>query len=1293
MDETGPSFWTLSLRLEGDVLACALGDGRRLAWHASVPAQQLSRARPGAPLAEVIGTDLAQLLHDSEPRPLGLVYPPISELDEIAWEGLRLGVMTLAQKFCLGRLFIRDHAAQGEVIAPTPGETLMTVCLHADTEVPSGGRSPAVHQLSPAALAVPSGRALLAQAQIVLASAEGWPLLQAQPDTLVGARLWVLEGQPSLQQLARLQDAGRSILILPARAQGDASSEALLLRMLREGSRQGAVLRALHMAGGVSSEARLYGDPEWRYARAGQEMARRQISSLSFDLVGSTELLRRLGDEAYAEALMSLHQGCADIARRCGGRPDEPQGDDGVMCYFGYPLALEQAAVRALEAGLQMLRLAEGLGLPLRVGVATGAVAIMAGQPVGLSIHLAARLQQVAAPGSLLVSEATRDLVQHAFILVPQQDLPVLKGLEGQTAYRVQKALRSSTELGNAHEAATSLIGREAELRALERCVHALQQGEDGLLALVSGEAGMGKSRLLREFRQRLHRDGFRVLELRCRLDASESPFLALAEALRRWLEIDPEGGGAQQMMSLRISLPTALQRDEPLGLIADLLGIRAPVEASQGSVPRGRVMAWLVQWMLSYTQGRPACLVVEDWHWVDPSTRDFVQHLLQYAQGLRLLIVLASRDSGIESARSLVGRCEHVRLRGLVPEAARELVAQTCAQAPLPAELVRQLAERGAGVPLFLEESARLALQLGRRGAAQAELALSEVPSSLQDVLNARLDALGRLKPLAQMAAVLGRSFSRDLLAALMAAAGYPTVGRELDQQLQALCLAGLLRYESESLLAFHHALIRDAAYDSLWTRDRQHLHAHVVDLLRQHWPEQVVQQPELLAQHLTEAGLLGPALDQWELAASRASARSAVKESVSHLRRALGVLRSMPSSQALDQRALRLQLQLAASLIAAEGYGADAVREAYEQAQTLCQRVGDVATRFKVEMGIEAYRFMRAEFRPALEHALKAAAIADSSGDPKQRLQAHWGMACTLFHQGRLRAAMRQMEDALVLYTPAMHAQFGIQDPGVMCMAYSSWGLWEFGRPDAALQRISEAMQLADEYGHRYSQAVATAYAVSVELLRGDTDDALRRAEHGEALCERYGFPVWLAIIQCMRGHLLCVRGSSDEGIRQMRAGLSLWLSTGARVSLPLYLSLQGEGLRIAGQLEAAAACVEEGLRVVEQGGERQLEAELHRLRGEIALERGDATAAELWLKRSYGLALRRGRLAFALRSATSLAGIWRAQGRTQRALRLLQPLQARWREGLETRDVRVAARLVASLQGVELTRKGES
>jgi tetratricopeptide (TPR) repeat protein len=962
------------------------------------------------------------------------------------------------------------------------------------------------------------------------------------------------------------------------------------------------------------------------------------------------------------------------------------------MCYFGHPAALENAALRAVEAGLAITRTVAALGASVRVGIATGPVAVLADQPVGLSIHLAARLQQATQSGTVLAAESTRRLVSHAFELQRLPVRPALKGIAADEDCYVVRGVRRDIDAQGLERPSsqTPLVGRSAELQRLQHCWQQTRADECRLV-LIHAEAGMGKSRLVREFRHELGRSGVRVLECRCRAEASASPFLTLAEALRRWLDIGEQEPASTSLRKLAAALPDASREAEPLGLLADLLSITAQTPQASKGAPgrqRQRLLGLLLDWFANFARDRTCCLVVEDWHWVDPSMREFVEQLTRRSAGPGLLVVITSRPEAAADARVLAPPAQLVQiaLGGLPPKAARELVAELCKDSPLPSSVVRQLAARGDGVPLFLEEATRMALELGgqgaREGAHESAGALQAVPASLHDLLMARLDGLGPARTVAQVAAVLGREFALDMLAALLEASGTVQDSGTLRERVALLVRSGLVRAEGAGHFAFKHVLIRDVAYGSLWARVRRDLHAHVVTLLKGSWAELGAQRPELLALHQTEAGHHRDALAQWEQAASKAAARSAEFEAISHLRRALAVLAQTEAGHERDRTALRLQLLLASRLLATEGYGAEAVLQAYREAEALCDVIGDETARFKVEMGLEAYRFMRADFDPALAHGQRAAAIAESSGDIKQRLHAHWGLACTLFHQGRLRATMREMDAALSLYTPALHRLFGIQDPGVMCMAYSSWGLWELGRPDAALSRINHAAELAGAFEHKFSQAVALAYGVSVELLRGETEAALARVALCIAVCDDAGFPVWLAIARCMRGHLLCVQGEFDTGLAEMRAGYALWLATGAKVSQPLYVALQAEGLMLAGQHEEATACVDEGLAIIGRYGERHLEAELWRLRATGLLQRGARRDAEEAYKLAYAIALRQHRLGFALRSATALARLWAEDGQHARARRLLLPLTARWTEGLHTRDVRTARLLCDTL-----------
>lgn len=1262
--------WTLGARLDGDVLEFTLGDGRRLAWRSRRAAALLDHPASELTVAAVLGAELGQRLADSPPRVLHLQLD--DALDGFDWELLGLGFSTLADHFDVGRALL-GNTEPPALLAPALGEALRVVCIHQDAR-PCG---PWCHGVLAAEVDDPVAGELILRAHVLVLDDVALERMVAVPGCRRQPRLLVLNRLPPPRDVAASLDEGAALLA-PTACDGAALRP--LLSQLGSGASVAQAVRhhARSQVGGARPAPRLYGDPALRFVRSREPTSLRQVTSLSLDVVGSTRAIWALGDEPYAELIPELLTRCMDIARRRHGHPNDPQGGDGFMCYFGHPVALESSAVHAVQAALEMVRCAAESGCAVRVGITTDQVVIQDGQPFGKPVHLADRLQKAADPGTVLVAHATRELARHAFqweeVARRLKDIP-----DDQPVYLVLGPAEDGSGDIDESSPVTPFVGRRAELAALQSCWRRTGRGQTRL-AQVTGEAGMGKSRLVREFRVALARAGVKVLECRCRLDARASPYLALAEAFRRWTGIGAEENADAARAKLVAALPESAGGEQPLALLAALLGIGPHPPATTPGVHRQRLLSALLACFDRFARGTACCFIVEDWHWVDPSMRDLVEALLRTdrSDGPGLMVVLTTRGTGLGAPLSTRPDAR-IELLGLGPDESRLLVDRASAASPLPLWQVRLLAGRGDGVPLFLEEATRMAIALGADRSA-----LTTVPRGLNDLLTARLDGLGDAKSLAEVAAVIGRDFDMASLRALLVATGGLRDSAALAERLSQLVASGLVRATGEGRYGFKHALVRDAAYAMLAGRRRSALHARMVELLAAGTAGKVP--AETLALHLTEAGMCRQALAQWQRAASEAAARSADLEAISHLRSALAVLPRAESGIERNRTALRLQLLLAARLITTEGYGAPAVLEAYQEAERLCDSIGDETARFKVEMGLESYRFMHAEFSAALAHGERAAAIAERSGDTKQRLHAHWGLACTLFHQGELRASMREMETGLALYTPGLQGRFGAQDPGIMCMAYSSWGLWELGRPDAALARIRQACAIAAESEHRFSEAVALAYGVAVELLRGDTEAALARAAVCLRVCDEGGYPVWEAITRCMRGRLLCERGELETGLAEMRAGHEQWLATGARVSRPLYLSLQTEGLMIAGDFPAARACVDEGLAAIASCGERQLEAELLRLQGQLALERGAVAEGEAWLRRAYALAMRGHRLGFALRSATALARLWDRQGRRERARRLLAPLLARWSEGHATRDVAQARRVCRGWECVE-------
>ncbi len=656
----------------------------------------------------------------------------------------------------------------------------------------------------------------------------------------------------------------------------------------------------------------------------------RQITILACDLVDSTGLMHRLGDEEYSERLTHYHQRVARIARQHDGLADDPQGDDGFMCYFGYPTANENAAASALRAGLLLSRSLDDLGLQVRIGVCTGRVVIRNGQPVGSAVHHAARLQAQAGAGGLLASAATQQIAGERFEYSLASALAPLKGFERDEAvYWVHKERPvQGTERFDARTHLTSFIGREAELARVQQHWQTALAGQRQVL-LLQGEAGIGKSRLVREFRQSLVEAGHRTLECRCAPEHSGSAFQPLIDVLRRRLQILDSDDPALQLDRLRqLEVTTGPGGNDALALLGALLSLPEPLlqplasSALGGTAERRRqlTMELLVRVAEGLTDQAPVCLIFEDVHWIDPSTRGLVQRLIDGPPGQRVLLLLTLR-SGPASAHSqpMGPGVATLLLAGLGAEAARSLVQGAIGGAMLDAGLVGWLTARADGVPLFIEESARMAAVLAsRQPSADLASALRDaVPDTLQDLLMARLDQLPQAKRAAQVGAALGRSFSHALIEAVNAHEASPIRLPTLDPALAALARAGLLSVQGDGeqrLYTFKHSLVRDAAHQSLLARERRQLHGAIATVLQTRFAALCDSQPELLAQHHEQAGLDDEALAGWERAAHRAARHTAHGEASSHLQRALALLARQADSPVRAQAAARLRVLLEA-------------------------------------------------------------------------------------------------------------------------------------------------------------------------------------------------------------------------------------------------------------------------------------------------------------------------------------------------------------------------------------------
>jgi class 3 adenylate cyclase/tetratricopeptide (TPR) repeat protein len=977
---------------------------------------------------------------------------------------------------------------------------------------------------------------------------------------------------------------------------------------------------------------RLYGDASFSPAAPAGDAEWRQVTSLSTDLIQSTGLLQEWGAERYAQNHAAFHQLCRRVVEEHQGRLDNPQGDDGLMAYFGLH-AQEDAAAQGVRAAWALVGQVPQTGFSLRIGITTGRVAVTDGQPFGAVIHLAARLQRLAAPNGILISDKTHALLGPGVVC---EKLPQPLQLPGfadpQVAYRVLRLPAPQAakwqRSGQGH-----FVGRRQELSLLQTAWALARDRGQGQYECLVGEPGIGKTRLLQEFQRELRAasDAATVVSVAGHQELQSSAFAALNMALEE---------AALQGLAALLQAATPAQGDAPSGA---------------RHAEREDLLDALVAGFLDLARRAPLCFIVDDAQWLDPSTIDFVQQLRAASASVPLLLVVSLREESRNLIRGLDTQ-QAIALSGLALNESIDLIGSLTAAAPLTADVRSFIAGRAGGIPLFLEETVRMVRQLERDPLSLVKA----IPATLEDLLTTRLDGLGGGKPLAQLAAVLGSEFPVSL---------WEEVLDEPDDWIQRVRVpdatprlvdGGVLTLlpPDAQRCRFKHALIRDAAYESLWVRDRKRLHAVVARVLKRHSGPASA---ELLAYHLESAGDLDAAFAAWAVAARAAAASGADREALALAQRALSLLQELPDTPELRHQALQLHLLQAARSIALDGYGAESVELAYLRAAALCNEAESASTRIRVDLGLEACYAMRGDLVRARSLAETAVRNTPWEGNLRLALQARWAWTNVVFHQGDLVSSLDMAEQCLARYEPALHQRGAVQDPAVMFLCYGAWGMFQRGDADEARSRIGRALALAQTLDHQFSLAVAHGFAASVALFCGDYAKGLEHAEEAIQRCSAKTFHAWLAHAQIMRGRLRAALGDPQAGLDDMEEGLALWTGTGARITVATYMAFQAEAWVQIGQPDVALQKVSLAQEIAQRHGEHYYEAELLRLRGwaqwQLRGNADDAAAALALLGDGLSLARRQRNLGFALRSAMALGQAWAELGRRDHAAILLE------------------------------------
>ena len=1045
------------------------------------------------------------------------------------------------------------------------------------------------------------------------------------------------------------------------------------------------------------------------------EAERRQLTVMFCDLVDSTKLSSQLDPEEYRDMVRAYQKVCSEVITRFDGHIAQLLGD-GLLIYVGYPHAHEDDAQRAVRTGLGILDAMEDLNkalqqttriqLGVHIGIHTGLVVVgeMGGAQrqeqlaLGEVPNIASRIEGLAAPNTVAISEATYRLVQGYFDCKALGE-QTLRGVgEPITVYRVLRESGARGRLDVAQPSGlTPLVGRESEVRILQERWEQTQSGQ-GQVVLLSGDAGIGKSRLVHMLKEHIANEPHVRWECRSVSYFENTTLFPLTEMFQRVLQWQSEESPDEKVAKLEDALSQyRLPLEESVQLFAPLFSLpvpenRYPPLHLSPQRQRQKTLETIVAILLELAERQPVLFILEDLHWTDPTTLELLNLVIEQIPTTSLLTLLTCRPH-FHPAWHHRSYLTEITVNRLPHAQGEQIVNRLTDGKVLPPEVLQQIIAKTDGVPLFVEEMTKAILESGQLKDVDGHYALIgslstlTIPATLQDSLMARLDRLVTAKGVAQYAAVIGRQCAYDLLHAV-AQVDEGMLQHELGRLVEAE-IVYQRGVPPQATYFFKHALIQDAAYQSLLKSTRQQYHQRIGQVLEAQFLETAETQPELVAHHYTEAGLTEQAVHYWHHAGQRASERSAHLEAIHHLRQGLALLQTLPGTPARTQREVDMLITLGASLIAVQGFAAREVGETYTYAQQLCHHLADPYRLFPVLRGLWHYANVRATYQTAYALGEQLLTLAQHVQDSAMLVAAYRALGATLLWLGAVAAALTHLTQGMALHAPQQHRGSAFlygEDAGVMCHCFAARALWSLGYPAQGLARSQASLTLAQQVAHPLSLSFALSSAAIFQQLRHEERATQAYADATIVLATEQGFPHWMAFGTILRGWALAYEGQAQEGMAQITQGLMTYRTTEAELARPYFLALLAETYGILGEPEAGVVVLTEALTLVDTTGERWYESEIYRLKGALLLQQhvDNQAEAETCFQQAIAVAQKQQAKSFELRAATSLARLWQQQGKRQEAHDLLAPVYGWFTEGFDTADLQEAKVLLEELGG---------